>query len=556
MFRKFRHGFSRSSVGQWLMITGAAKVGKTHAAASLYKHFDRKDIFFVSCFETDGWVTAEKVAGGEIYGFDCQELMGEKNPIQTLFKILSSVDDSQKAVIFDSLDGASRWFESVLFRSSARRDRETGVGKMDKPAHGKKLNFVRELVMDVLYPLTMRGIHVVATCGLAPREIRNGDDTRTRYALDLSGQNSWQVPRYFSDVCRVEKLGRDNERQLIFSDPSSDVGSRRGYPDRMKAEELGKLLFETKAAPRSAPKVESVDDTTGARIESHYKLTPDDIAVLEKHVGRSPFEVSDWHYRAWAAAAKRRESGNPVTGHDRALMLIVQSVLFDRQVQKLRELGIKDDNGREIESLSVNKLIELYKANKPKSQAHKRPKPRPEQTPKKPEAAEPSKQKASPRQPGHSETSGAAARNRLRRWEKGEDKEPKTKVNVDSCPYDELQETLEKVDHKWDRVCSFGHVQNLPLNDQPLEALKLIKKGLQLAAKIETAEDLKASEIGKAYIKIADALGPQQPDDRKNVFRIYLKSRKAVVPRARTLVAMLDKASPELVISFAKTFSN
>lgn len=236
-WQSVKRPFDTNCQGRFVLILGPAKMGKTTVLSQLYRHFDPERIFWISGGELDGWRVVKKAVGQEPEGVDLDEL----DSLGGFWRLLDSLRDGwHQVVVLDSFDGSARWAERHICRADARRrrDKSTGIDKLDQRGYGLKLNWTVATVRDYLYPITVAGTHVIVTCGLKSVDL-GGEPV---LVPDIEGQSSLLVPRFFGDVAVL--LRRGHERILSFDgmDALSVYGSRSGFPNVVESSQFGALL--------------------------------------------------------------------------------------------------------------------------------------------------------------------------------------------------------------------------------------------------------------------------------------------------------------------------
>lgn len=315
-WRALKRAFDPQRQGRFLLILGTAKSGKTTALAELYRVFERRRIFWISAGELDGWRAVIKATGVEPEGFDVDEL----RQLSELWQVLRSLrDGSHDVVVLDSFDGAARWAEAHICGAdeARRRDKRTGINKLDQRGYGLKLNWTVTTVRDFLYPLTLVGTHVLVTCGLKNLNMAGQDVL----APDIEGQGSLVVPRFFGDV---GVLKRERSRRIIaFEDSAvfSVAGSRSGIPDPISGAELARWLLER--GPNDGVGAEPWWRREFPDIGPTYLLADSDFRAAElEAVGLSLEQASDWRCQVIDDARARKRDGllGELSRRDRALL--------------------------------------------------------------------------------------------------------------------------------------------------------------------------------------------------------------------------------------------
>lgn len=259
-WREVKRPFDPNAQGRFMLILGPAKMGKTTVAAQLYKIFDADRVFWISGGELDGWRSVYKCVGHEPSGVDLDEFEN----LGQFWQVLDSLrDKSHDLVVLDSFDGASRWAERHICQADAnrRRDRRTGINKLDMRGYGLKLNWTIGTIRDHLYPITLGGTHVIVTCGVKSTEL-GGEPV---LVPDIEGQSALVMPRFFGDVALLKR--ERGRRHLFFTgfESLSVVGSRSGFPDQVPANEFHQQFSQNlqTQVEESSPEINATEGVAG-----------------------------------------------------------------------------------------------------------------------------------------------------------------------------------------------------------------------------------------------------------------------------------------------------
>lgn len=308
-WQSVKRPFDTNCQGRFVLILGPAKMGKTTVLSQLYNHFDPERIFWISGGELDGWRVVKKAVGQEPEGVDLDEL----DSLGAFWRLLDSLRDGwHQVVVLDSFDGSARWAERHICRADARRrrDKSTGIDKLDQRGYGLKLNWTVATVRDYLYPITIAGTHVIVTCGLKSVELGR----EPVLVPDIEGQSSLLVPRFFGDVAVLLKRG--HERILSFDgmDSLSVYGSRSGFPDVVESSQFGALLSRPEGfVKEKSPQSESLGERPWWEIRFpdlgyDYRLEAGDIEATASNSEGLPLEDAlNWQARVVEKARRLKE---------------------------------------------------------------------------------------------------------------------------------------------------------------------------------------------------------------------------------------------------------
>jgi hypothetical protein len=269
--------------------------------------------------------------------------LDELDSLGAFWRLLESLRDGwHQVVVLDSFDGTARWAEGHICRADQRRrrDKSTGIDKLDMRGFGLELNWTVSTVRDYLYPITAAGTHVIVTCGLKSVELGQ----ESVLVPDIEGQSSLIVPRFSGDVSMLLKRG--HERVLCFDgvEALSIYGSRSGFPAVIESEQLGALL----AKPESFQKDRNSYSETHTELRDakpwwelrfpelayDYQLQSTDIEVqLSRCEGTAMEDALEWQATVVEKARRLKEEGRlrELKKRDLALVCWAHKLIKERQ---------------------------------------------------------------------------------------------------------------------------------------------------------------------------------------------------------------------------------